>query len=119
MSLLLILAGDVEANPGHTYAKCGICTKRVLKRNKAIQFDECDLWIHAKCDSGDKWYCSNCNFDCGLCDDHVKLCDASINCNSCDKSFHTKCCNFDQKLLLKIRNSSCMCPACKVFNFSD
>ena len=28
---------------------CGICLNPVVKNYKAVKFDNCDLWIHIKC----------------------------------------------------------------------
>ena len=40
--LLLILAGDIEVNPGPKY-QCDVCKKRVKRNDNAIQCDSCDL----------------------------------------------------------------------------
>ena len=43
-----------EVNPIYP---CGICTKKVSQRNKAIQCDLCNYWNHIKCDDiDDKTY---------------------------------------------------------------
>ena len=51
---------------------CGICYKRVNCNHKAIQCDNCNCWIHIKCnyvtpaqyenmiDSNESWICKNC-----------------------------------------------------------
>ena len=50
--LLLLLAGDVESNPGPVRTvrdKCNICNKSCTRRQRAIQCDTCDEWYHAAC----------------------------------------------------------------------
>jgi hypothetical protein len=71
--LLLILAEDIEVNPGPKY-QCGVCKKRVQRNDKAIQCDGCDLWVLARCENISKkdydklvkaeqsdWFCTNCS----------------------------------------------------------
>ena len=48
LALILILAGDIELNPGHS-DKCSVCDKRVLNSHPAIQCDDCELWVHTRC----------------------------------------------------------------------
>ena len=38
---------------------CGICSKRVGKRMRAIQCDLCNFWNHIKCDEIDNKQCEN------------------------------------------------------------
>ena len=52
---------------------CGICYKSVKTNHKAVQYDECDLWVHIGCNgtsddeyellkfSDDTWVCLICN----------------------------------------------------------
>ena len=50
--LLLLLAGDVESNPGPVRTvrdKCNICNKSCTRRQRAIQCDTCNEWYHAAC----------------------------------------------------------------------
>ena len=47
--LLLLQAGDIEANPGPPKYPCGICNKNVGWNSKSIQCDGCNIWFHAKC----------------------------------------------------------------------
>ena len=49
--LLLVLAGDVEINPGPRRCKypCGLCNLAVKKTDPAVCCDSCDTWIHNGC----------------------------------------------------------------------
>ena len=73
--LLLLMAGDIELNPGPKYP-CGICSKNCTWGNgragRAINCDTCQVWYHADCleisttdynalgNSDDPWYCPAC-----------------------------------------------------------
>ena len=71
--LLMILAGDIELNPGPAYRfPCVKCNKPVRSNQKGLQCDSCDRWCHAACEqiseetyysyagSTDDWVCSHC-----------------------------------------------------------
>ena len=59
-------------NINHPKFLCRICAKNVYNKNKAIQFDHCEVWIHIKCsklnylgysylqNSNKSWYCIEC-----------------------------------------------------------
>ena len=49
--LLLLLAGDIPLNPGPRKPQypCGLCLYAVSARQRAIQCDNCEFWIHLKC----------------------------------------------------------------------
>ena len=82
--LLLLLAGDIESNPGPTKSnkdKCTICNKRCTMKQRAIQCDTCDNWYHASClhmntpiyialgNKDASWHCLQCGlpqFSSGL-----------------------------------------------------
>ena len=81
LSLVLILAGDLELNPGPKIIRypCGICRKACTRRQPAVACDGCDIWFHTKCMSMNSkvydalnnisWYCFTCglpNFSSGL-----------------------------------------------------
>ena len=67
----LLLAGDIEENPGPRFKyPCTLCSKPVKCNQMGICCDSCDLWTHAKC-CGMKvdeynavskvdWYCRQC-----------------------------------------------------------
>ena len=58
-----------------TQYPCGICKHAVAKNHKAIQCDNCNLWVHIKCNKIIKqtynilandetsWYCIDCSKD--------------------------------------------------------
>ena len=47
--VLLVLSGDVEANPGPIRNPCTICSKCVRNNQRAILYSKCGMWTHAKC----------------------------------------------------------------------
>ena len=49
LSLITVLANDIEPNPGPVKDPCMICTKGVRKNQHGIQCDSCDWWCHRKC----------------------------------------------------------------------
>ena len=48
--LLIILSGNIQQNPGPIRYPCAICSKPEVKNHQGLQCDECDTWVHAKCD---------------------------------------------------------------------
>ena len=48
-SLVLILSGDINLNPGPIIYPCSICGVPVKSNQKAILCDGCDLWTHIRC----------------------------------------------------------------------
>ena len=60
------------SNIKHPKFLCRICTKNVHDKDKAVQCDLCELWIHIKCDNlnyldyrylqncDESWYCIEC-----------------------------------------------------------
>ena len=75
--ILIILAGDIEMNPGPRF-QCGLCKKYCNRHRILFECEECEKRFHASCsnlgddellriESGDgAWYCSNYKADCGL-----------------------------------------------------
>ena len=76
--ILIILAGDIEMNPGPRYL-CRLCKKYCKASEKFVKCEECEKRFHTSCknldekelqelESGNEsWYCTNCKADCGLC----------------------------------------------------
>ena len=69
--LLLLLASDIEPNPGPVKDPCGVCTRRVTWKNRGVICDGCETWFHATCvnmcdacynaeQSNVSWYCWTC-----------------------------------------------------------
>ena len=50
-AITLVLAGDIELNPGPVNYKypCGTCLKPVRSNQKGVACDSCDLWYHKAC----------------------------------------------------------------------
>ena len=46
---MVLLAGDIQENPGPMTDACAVCTIGCRKNQMAIQCDSCDKWFHAKC----------------------------------------------------------------------
>lgn len=73
-AFMVVLAGDIQQNPGPVKDACVVCAKGCRKNQKAIQCDLCDQWFHAKCidmkaseyntlsDSTKTWQCMKCLF---------------------------------------------------------
>ena len=47
-SYLVLLSGDISLNPGPITDPCVVCKKGCRRNQRAVQWDECDLWCHAK-----------------------------------------------------------------------
>ena len=58
LSILLLLAGDIERNPGPTF--CSVC--RGVVRGASIFCNQCDGWVHRRCTGlTGKEYLQECN----------------------------------------------------------
>ena len=91
---LIILAGDIEMNPGPRF-QCGLC-KNCKASDRFLECEECEKRFHASCsnlgdddllriESGDgAWYCTNCKAYCGLCSGAVLKGHKAVQCNSYD-----------------------------------
>ena len=74
MLYLLVLANDIELNPGPRAPKypCGVCQKAVTWKHKAICCDTCNTWFHTQCESirdtiYDTMQNSNTSWNCLKC----------------------------------------------------
>ena len=45
---LILLAGDVEMNPGPARFPCTVCGKSVRRNQHAVSCDRCEMWTHAE-----------------------------------------------------------------------
>ena len=71
---LVLLARDIQQNPGPVKEPCAVCKKGCRRHEKAIQCDLCDKWHHSKCIDMKKtgydelrnpskaWQCMECLF---------------------------------------------------------
>ena len=130
--ILIILAGDIEMNPGPRF-QCGLCKKYCKASDRLLECEECEKRFHASCsnlsdnellriESGDgAWYCTNCKADCGLCSDAVLKGHKAVQCDNCDMWIHNECSFIAETQYETVNNTNCtwICPKCEFFNFSD
>ena len=75
--ILIILAGDIEMNPGPR-SLCRLYKIYCKASEKSVKCEECEKRFHTcvnldkkellEIESGNgSWYCTNCKADCGLC----------------------------------------------------
>ena len=130
--ILIILAGDIEMNPGPRF-QCSLCKKYCKASDRLLECEECEKRFHASCsnlsdnellriESGDgAWYCTNCKADCGLCSGAVLKGHKAVQCDSCDMWIHNECSFIAETQYETVNNTNCtwICPKCEFFNFSD
>ena len=130
--ILIILAGDIEMNPGPRF-QCGLCKKYCKASDRLLECEECEKRFHASCsnlsdnelvriESGDgAWFCTNCKADCGLCSGAVLKGHKAVRCDSCDMWIHNECSFIAETQYEIVNNTNCtwICPKCEFFNFSD
>ena len=130
--ILIILAGDIEMNPGPRF-QCGLCKKYCKASDRLLECEECEKRFHASCsnlsdnellriESGDgAWYCTNCKADCGLCSGAVLKGHKAVQCDNCDMWIHNECSFITETQYETVNNTNCtwICPKCEFFNFSD
>ena len=87
-------------NINHPKFPCKICVKNVQDKDKAVQCDLCELWIHIKCNSliyldcrhlqncDESWYCIEC---CSTI--------SPFNSLSSNKNFLACCINTDSNII--------------------
>ena len=51
VSMVLLLSGDIQLNPGPRMARfpCGLCGKNVNSNHKAMECEDCEVWYHTRC----------------------------------------------------------------------
>ena len=130
--ILIILAGDIEMNPGPRF-QCCTCKKYCKAAEKAVKCEDCEKRFHASCvnlgpvelqkiESGnDFWYCSNCKAKCSLCSGAVLNSHKAVQCDKCEMWVHNNCSFMSDSEYETMQNSNCtwICPKCDFFNFSD
>ena len=132
LAILIILAGDIETNPGPR-SRWSLCKKYCKVSDKVIECTDCEKRFHAKCSNlGDDdllkietgnndWYCTNCKADCGLCSDAVLSVHKAVQCDGCEMWIHNECSFIAEAEYENVLKSGCtwICPKCEFFNFSD
>ena len=130
--ILIILAGDIEMNPGPRF-QCRTCKKYCKAAEKAVKCEDCEKRFHASCvnlgpvelqkiESGnDSWYCSNCKAECSLCSGAVLNSHKAVQCDKCEMWVHNNCSFMSDSEYETMQNSNCtwICSKCDFFNFSD
>ena len=93
--ILIILAGDIEMNPGPR-PQCRLCKKYCKASEKSVKCEETEKRFHTSCISLDEkellelesgngsWYCTNCKADCGLCSGAVLYGHKAVQCDKCE-----------------------------------
>ena len=78
---MILLAGDVELNPGRVRCPCTTCSKPVKRNQCGLLCDDCERWTHATCcgineteyerlvlAEEEKWLCEACkSSECTRC----------------------------------------------------
>ena len=132
LAILIILAGDIETNPGPR-SRCSLCKKYCKVSDKVIECTDCEKRFHAKCSNlgaddllkietgNSDWYCTNCKADCGLCSGAVLSVHKVVQCDGCEMWIHNECSFITEAEYENVLKSGCtwICPKCEFFNFSD
>ena len=132
LAILIILAGDIETNPGPR-SRCSLCKKYCKVSDKVIECTDCEKRFHAKCSNlgaddllkietgNSDWYCTNCKADCGLCSGAVLSVHKAVQCDGCEMWIHNECSFITEAEYENVLKSGCtwICPKCEFFNFSD
>ena len=123
--ILIILAGDIEMNPG-SRSQCRLCKKYCKASEKLVKCEECEKRFHTLCISLDEkellelesgngsWYCTNCRADCGLCSGAVLYGHKAVQCDKCEMWIHNKCSLITESEFDSVENTNCtwICPKC-------
>ena len=132
LAILIILAGDIETNPGPR-SRCSLCKKYCKVSDKVIECTDCEKRLHAKCSNlgaddllkietgNSDWYFTNCKADCGLCSGAVLSVHKAVQCDGCEMWIHNECSFITEAEYENVLKSGCtwICPKCEFFNFSD
>ena len=130
LMVLLILAGDIETNPGPRH-HCGFCKKYGNALDKWVECGDCEKRFHTLCskienqllelESGvGTWYCTDCKADCGLYSGTVLNGHKAVQCDRCKMWIHTECSFISDAEYGTLVNYNCswICPKCEILNFS-
>lgn len=96
----LLLAGDIEVNPGPKNWKypCRVCSAPVKSNQQGVQCDICDIWLHTRCisvsndeyeklqSSVEPWCCHRCCLKEALPFSNVSSSDSLFNNSSANQS---------------------------------
>ncbi|CAC5377718.1 unnamed protein product [Mytilus coruscus] len=98
---------------GSVHNSSGICRKLVKQNDKAIQCDECDLWIHTRCTSVDNTTYSKLH--------NLHNCDPAVECDRCKTWIHNSCAIVSNDEYKNIQATKCtwICPLCDDKNLSS
>ena len=121
-----------KAHPCPIVERCSQCKNEVKESDKAVQCDECNFWIHAKCNglsddeyskllkSDDDWCCKDCVSPCGMCKADVVRSHSAIECDKCKTWIHSSCASVNEELYSRISTPNCSwyCPRCNTNNTS-
>ena len=137
----MLLAGDIEINPGPS-GECPVCEKKFSKRAKTIVCEGCDATIHFMCqverdpppDSRRRKaevlrMCPRCvdcteRYPCMSCHKGVTWSgkkSMAMQCDQCDQYLHIDCLNIGENTYRDLAQSSNLwfCQECGVPNHSD
>ena len=129
---LIILARDIEMNPGPRFL-CRLCEKYCKATDnlshamtaksafmRHVQIPAKKNFPSLK-NENEPWYCSDCKADCGHCSGAVLNSHKTVQCDKCEMWVHNKCSLVSDNQYENIQNSNCswICPKCDFFNFSD
>ena len=117
--ILIILAEDIEINPGPRF-QCGLCKTISTVRHRIDSLNVRNAknasTLHAqtlvttnvRIESGDgAWYCNNCKADCGLCSGAVLKGHKAVRCDSCDMWIHNECSFIAETQYETVNNTNC------------
>ena len=114
---LLILAGDIEMNPGprFQFVECEDCEKCFHASSAKLGDNEL---LKLKSGNG-SWYCTNCKADCGLCSGAVLKDHKAVQCHNCEMWVYNECPFITESQYETLENTNCtwICPKCDFSTF--
>ena len=94
--VLIILAGDIEMNPGPR-SQCCQCQKNCKATIKVVKCQECNKYFHVLCanpsekelgSEKETLYCKDCKAECGLCSGDVLNNHKAVQCDKSEMWVH-------------------------------